>query len=99
MPSCPEKRLKEGGKVRLGEKELLKSTHTLLSTHQNPTNVVVAGSGAVTTKLKEQYPSPEGERALTLPRTCGVLGTGTRLMTATRTDLCPKFCLPWPGTP
>lgn len=55
MPSCPEKRLKEGGKVRLGEKkELLKSAHTRLSIEQNPTNVVVGvGVGGVTTKLKE----------------------------------------------
>ena len=56
MPSCPEKRLKEGGKVRLGEKkELLKSTHTRLSIGRNPTDVVVARvtGGAVTTKLKE----------------------------------------------
>lgn len=43
----PEKRLKEEGKVRLGEKkELLKSTHTLLSTDQNPTNAAVAERGA-----------------------------------------------------
>lgn len=112
----PEKRLEEEGKVRLGEKkELLKSTHTLLSTDQNPTNAAVAergaggeggaegrrgagGAGAVITKLKEQYPSPEGERARTLLRKCAGLEAGTRLMTATRTDFCSKFCLPWPST-